>query len=739
MVEIVGYADRMAVRAGETIAFKVSCESEVQQYRAEIVRLRCGDDRPGGPGFAASTVPANVNGEYRGCKQPISCGSYIVVPYHSAFDELQSFTLAAFIWPTLPGTGLQTIMARWCGPIDAGCGYALVLDEAGRPQFLLGNGHSWQLVGSTPLHARRWYRILASFDIKSREAVLHYEVLDSTWFRNDVETCAKQAALVPMQPAGLDFVIGAHCLSADSERPIMAGHFNGKIEAPCLVQAPVSPADLGGLFKRPRDFALTAAWQFEQGIPTTKVWDIGPHALHGRTVNLPARGVTGHNWTGRCTSWREEPSAYAAIHFHEDDLYDCNWKTDFTWSIPADLQSGIYAAQLRCGSAGEDYIPFFVLPAADLKKSPVAFIAPSATYLAYANSHDAYEDPTAERAHGALLNLAPADLFLMCRRDFGLSTYDVHRDGSGCFYSSRLRPILNMRPKTPLWNFNADLHIIDWLDHIGQQYDVLDDETLEREGLGLIGDYRCLITGTHPEYYSPGMLNAVEAYLAQGGRLVYLGGNGFYWKSGWHPELPGVIEVRRGESGTRTWAGDPGESYLSTLEEPGGLWRSLGRAPQRLVGVGYAAEGFDTGSYYVRLPGSRDPRAAFIFEGINDEVIGDFGAFNGAAALELDIVDSKLGTPPHALRLAVSENHSNLYVLTPEEILTNYPGTDGIEHPLVRADVVFFETRAGGAVFSTASIGWAASLAHENYQNNVSDITANVLRRFLDPQPFAIP
>jgi len=53
--------------------------------------------------------------------------------------------------------------------------------------------------------------------------------------------------------------------------------------------------------------------------------------------------------------------------------------------------------------------------------------------------------------------------------------------------------------------------------------------------------------------------------------------------------------------------------------------------------------------------------------------------------------------------------------------------------------VVFFETRAGGAVFSTASIGWAASLAHENYQNNVSHITANVLRRFLDPQPFAIP
>ena len=688
---------------------------------------------------SASTVPAAVNGEYLGCRQPIGCGSYIAVPYDAVMDELQSFTLAALVWPTLPGAGLQTIMGRWCGPVDVGCGYALALDETGRPQFSLGNaGQSSRLVGSIPLHARRWYRLLASFDVMSAEAVLHYEAVDGTRLPNPAETCAMQAAIVPMPPAGLDFAIGAQYLSAGNTEK-MTGHFNGKLELPRIVHSLVSPAELGRLFTDPRGFALTAAWAFERGISTTKVWDIGPHALHGRTVNLPARGVTGHNWSDRCASWREEPSAYAAIHFHEDDLYDCNWKTDFTWSTPADLRSGIYAAHLRCGSASEDYIPFFVLPAPGVKKSPVAFLAPSATYIAYANSHDAYEDPTAERAHGALLNLAPADLFLMRRRDLGLSTYDVHRDGSGCFYSSRLRPILNMRPKTTLWNFNADLHVIDWLDHLGQQYDVLDDETLEREGLALIGGYPCLITGTHPEYYSPGMLNALEAYLANGGRLIYLGGNGFYWKIGWHRELPGVIEVRRGESGTRTWAGEPGESYLSTLEEPGGLWRSLGKPPQRLVGVGYASEGFDVGSYYVRLPGSYNPRVTFIFEGIGDSPIGQFGAFGGAAALELDIVDLKLGTPPHTLRLAASDNHSNIYMLTPEEILTNYPGADGLEHPLVRADMVFFETQAGSAVFSAGSIGWAASLAHENYQNDVARITANVLNRFLDPRPFEIP
>ena len=195
MVEIVGYADRMAVRPGETIAFKVSCESMVEHYRAEIVRLRCGDDSPSGPGFSAQSVKATVNGEYRGRKQPIGCGSYIVVPYDAALDGLESFTLAALVWPTLPGTGSQTIMGRWLGHIGAGCGYALGLDDIGAPVFSLGlAGSTWQLVGSTPLDARRWYRLLASFDMASREAVLHYEALHGTRNRSVGETCANRAA-----------------------------------------------------------------------------------------------------------------------------------------------------------------------------------------------------------------------------------------------------------------------------------------------------------------------------------------------------------------------------------------------------------------------------------------------------------------------------------------------------------------------------------------------------------------
>ena len=49
----------------------------------------------------------------------------------------------------------------------------------------------------------------------------------------------------------------------------------------------------------------------------------------------------------------------------------------------------------------------------------------------------------------------------------------------------------------------------------------------------------------------------------------------------------------------------------------------------------------------------------------------------------------------------------------------NSPHLTGSQSDLVRADLVFFETPAGGAVFSTGSIAWIGSLSHNGYDNNV--------------------
>ena len=49
---------------------------------------------------------------------------------------------------------------------------------------------------------------------------------------------------------------------------------------------------------------------------------------------------------------------------------------------------------------------------------------------------------------------------------------------------------------------------------------------------------------------------------------------------------------------------------------------------------------------------------------------------------------------------------------------------------LIRADIVYLENDAGGAVFSVGSIAWCSALSADGYESHVSRITGNVLDRF---------
>jgi N,N-dimethylformamidase len=298
-----------------------------------------------------------------------------------------------------------------------------------------------------------------------------------------------------------------------------------------------------------------------------------------------------------------------------------------------------------------------------------------------------------------------------------------------------------MRPNTTLYQFAADGYLTYWLHQQGFSVDTVTDEDLDKEGYSLIENHRVVITGNHPEYWSTRMWDAMQEFLDAGGRLMYLGGNGFYWRIAYSDVFPGVIEVRRAEDGTRPWVSAPGEYRLSFTGEMSGLWRRNNRTPNRLVGVGMTAQGFDRGTYYRRNPDSFDARAAFIFDGIgDDEIIGDFGfALDGASGQEIDRYDASLGSPTHALVVATSEGHGDNMLLVNEEYQSSHLMLGGTENPAVRSDMVFFETAAGGAVFSTGSISWISSLACNDCDNNVSTIIGNVLRRFVDGTSFHFP
>ena len=259
--------------------------------------------------------------------------------------------------------------------------------------------------------------------------------------------------------------------------------------------------------------------------------------------------------------------------------------------LPADLRSGVYALRLRAGGF-EDHVPFFVR-ARPSHEGDVALVLPTASYMAYANEHLAAGAPMGQAIVGHTPALHAMDLLLMEHPELGSSMYDLHTDGSGVAFSSRRRPILNMRPRHRFsfmgtWQFPSDLYLVDWLERFGYRYDVLTDEDLHRDGARALAPYRAVITGSHPEYTSERMLDAYEAYVTGGGNVMYMGGNGFYWVITYSAEKPWVMEVRRGEAGVRAWQAAPGETTHSTTGEKGGLWRNRGRAPQKLFGTGFA-------------------------------------------------------------------------------------------------------------------------------------------------------
>src|SRR5690348_17393549 len=103
--------------------------SELPRYRAELVRLIHGDVNPQGPGFKEERIPSAIDGEYAGRVQEYHRGSAVVVPDAPALHGLASFTVAAWIWPTTPAGGAQSIVSKWSEPQRAG--WALAIDEGG--------------------------------------------------------------------------------------------------------------------------------------------------------------------------------------------------------------------------------------------------------------------------------------------------------------------------------------------------------------------------------------------------------------------------------------------------------------------------------------------------------------------------------------------------------------------------------------------------------------------------------
>lgn len=720
-VPLVGYTDRFSARPGERIAVKVS-SSLAGPYRAELVRIRCADPNPEGPGMKIEAVEGGFLGKYPSVRQKVQLGSCGIVELPEPVTLPDPCTLVVRVQPRAmdpahpdnrwqrPGGARQTVV-----DLD---GLVLLATPDGA-ELVAGDE---VCVSGAPMLPGCWYELRCVFD--AGRVTLMQTPLRPSWGVMDTGVGEGACTPPPLQRV---------LLGAKAEGRGWTDVLDGRLEDPAILPGALT----GAAPLEPEEHAPLAWWDFGQGIDTEGFPDRGPNGWDGAFRNLPTRGVRGSRWAGAEQCWRHAARDYAAVHLHGDDLYDCGWQTSFEVRVPDGLASGVYGVRLR-GEGEEDTIPIWVLPKRGAPGAKVAFLASTFTYQAYANHSRSNADAAykARRAAWGGYPHNPDD-----HPDYSYSTYNRHPDGTGHCLSSMRRPILTMRPGfltfddkrgSGLRHFPADSHLTEWLEGAGFAFDVVTDHDLDAEGVELIAGYKAVITGSHPEYHTPRTLDALAAYTAGGGRLMYMGGNGFYWRIANSDVVPGTIEVRRAEGGIRAWPAEPGEAHHQLDGAYGGLWRRNGRPPQALAGVGFSAQGLFEGSHYRRM--TVDPAYDWVFEGVTGETFGGEGlSGGGAAGFELDRADRRLGTPPNAVILARSEGHQAHFVAVPEELLSHVNTVTG-EDPadLIRAELVLFETQHGGAVFATGSITWCGSLPVRDGDNDVARITGNVLRRFLE-------
>ena len=699
-IPLIGYSDKISLRSEETISFKVSSTLKTP-FSASLKRSISADPNPLSVGIIEEDASKYFKTtSFRSRTQDFNPGSYAISKKSIKINIKKELCINVIIFPTLFTGGKQTILS-----ID---NLELYIDSNGKINLSIEKEN---ISVSESLLFNSWYELEIRF-LKNGKATISQKQIKNK----------HQKKLIHKGKLNLKTMLkGKLSLAAFIGKQKASNHYNGKIEAPKII------ADGKKVF----ECNLSNNTSFSYVKST-----IGPTL---ELKNFPTRAVTSSKWDGSEMNWQHKPDHYSAIHFHNDDIYDFEWDTDFKFKIPNNMPSGIYVMKIE-GEGYEDSMPFFVAPKIKKIKNKICVLISTFTYSIYGNhARVDFEENWLKRIkEWCAYPYNPVKF-----KEYGLSTYNYHSDGSGICHASHRRPLFNLRPgyitfggsNTPcsgLRHFQADSHLISWLHNKKLDYDIVTDEQLHDDGYKAIKKYKTLITGSHPEYHTKETLDALRDFRDNGGSLNYLGGNGFYWRIAVHKENKSLLEIRRPEGGIRAWASKPGESYNAFDGTYGGLWRRSGRAPQELVGIGFTAQGNFYGHPYERK--CFDSKFDWIFEGIKDNKIGDFGfSGNGAAGFELDHIDSDLTSKKDIILLAqskASKDPKENFILVPESQLTHLSNIKHLpEEEILQADMVYFTVPGGGSVFSTGSITFCGSLPWNNFDNNVSKLLENIIKK----------
>jgi hypothetical protein len=385
-----------------------------------------------------------------------------------------------------------------------------------------------------------------------------------------------------------------------------------------------------------------------------------------------------------------------------------NWNHDgfnpSSFKVTAPKQSGLYYFHAETPSGRFLSFPWVVAPAQP--QAPVAVIASTNTWNAYNNFGGRSNYINAEQL--------PPRPTVNARQD--LLRYHGELGGVWQFPDSEYQPLTFDRPE-PFNQIEQDIQLTDpirsrqgchlaeaewkllgWMEQQGFQYDVYSDYQLHAGQIDLRA-YKAVIISTHPEYWSRQQYMRIKKWVfEQGGRLMYLGGNGIDCEI----EYPDPGSMR-----FKTWLPTPpGKPMIdpATGKHYDCRFHHKVESPAELLGVVFKEGG------YLGAPYRVIDSAHWIFNGTGLREGDLFGQQSlhlrcpgGASGHE---TDCRTAHSPKEIKLLAKGMN---------------PNDSG-------AEIVYHETPGGGAVFSVGSIIWPASVLVDQA---CSRITRNVLERMI--------
>ena len=253
---LIGYSSELSLRPGETVDFMVNTLNG-ETYQADLVKVINGDSLSCyADQFEVKPEESAFSGQYQGHSQALNPGSYVHVDEMQALDNVESFTVACWIYPCFdpstyeppdldnidpfnpPSLNIaslisdQVIVSRYDN--ISGNGWSLQINKDFQLIFVLANEGSKQVVRiDESLRAWDWAYVAAAYDAEDDTLTLFLR--EKPWAPGDQLTARNLSTSAnvetpiqagPLRIAALRDGKGAACSSL--EKPGMV--FSGRIQ-----------------------------------------------------------------------------------------------------------------------------------------------------------------------------------------------------------------------------------------------------------------------------------------------------------------------------------------------------------------------------------------------------------------------------------------------------------------------------------------------------------------------------